>query len=94
MWPDLPTVAESGYPAYQSTLWYALLAPARVPPAIVAALHDATVDALRMPGVKDQLRIQGAEAIGNTPAELDAFLREEISRWDTVIRTAHITSTE
>jgi tripartite-type tricarboxylate transporter receptor subunit TctC len=94
MWPDLPTVAESGYPAYQSTLWYALLAPARVPPAIVTALHDATVDALRTPGVKEQLRIQGAEAIGNTPAELEAFLREEVSRWDNVIRTAHITSTE
>ena len=94
MWPDLPTVAESGYPAYQSTLWYALLAPARVSPAIVAALHDATVDALRTPDVKEQLRIQGAEAIGNTPAELDAFLREEVNRWGNLIRTAHITSTE
>jgi tripartite-type tricarboxylate transporter receptor subunit TctC len=94
MWPDLPTVAESGYPAYQSTLWYALLAPARVSPAIVAALHDAMVDALRTPDVKEQLRIQGAEAIGNTPAELDAFLREEVNRWGNLIRTAHITSTE
>jgi len=94
MWPDLPTVAESGYPAYQSTLWYALLAPARVSPAIVAALHDATVDALRAPEVKEQLRVQGAEAIGNTPAELDAFLREEVNRWGNLIRTAHITSTE
>jgi tripartite-type tricarboxylate transporter receptor subunit TctC len=72
MWPDLPTVAESGYPAYQSTLWYAL----------------------RAPDVKEQLRIQGAEAIGNTPAELEAFLREEVSRWGNVISTAHITSTE
>jgi tripartite-type tricarboxylate transporter receptor subunit TctC len=94
MWPDLPTVAESGYPAYQSTLWYALLAPARVSPAIVAALHDATVDALRTPDVKEQLRIQGADAIGSTPAELDAFLREEVNRWGNLIRTAHITSTE
>jgi tripartite-type tricarboxylate transporter receptor subunit TctC len=94
MWPDLPTVAESGYPAYQSTLWYALLAPARVPPTIVTALHDATVDALHTPDVKEQLRIQGAEAIGNTPAELDAFLREEVNRWGNMIRTAHITSTE
>ncbi len=94
MWPDLPTVAESGYPKYQSTLWYALLAPAHVPPAIVTRLHDATVEAVRAPDIKEQLRVQGAEAIGNTPAELEAFLREEIARWGNLIKTAHITSTE
>ena len=94
MWPDLPTVAESGYPRYQSTLWYALLGPARMPPAVVAALHDATVKALRAPDVAEQLRGQGADAIGNSPKELDAFLREEVERWGTLIKTAHITSTE
>ena len=94
MWPDLPTVAESGYPKYQSTLWYALLAPAKVPPAIVDALHDAAVAALRTPDFTEQLKVQGAEAIGNSPKELDAFLREEAERWSLVIKTAHITSTE
>jgi tripartite-type tricarboxylate transporter receptor subunit TctC len=94
MWPDLPTVAESGYPQYQSTLWYALLAPARVPPAIANALHDAAVTALRAPDVTEQLKVQGADAIGNSPKELDAFLREEVERWTRVIKTAHITSTE
>jgi tripartite-type tricarboxylate transporter receptor subunit TctC len=94
MWPDLPTVAESGYPSYQSTLWYALVAPANLPPVIVAALHDATLNALRAPEVKGQLQAQGAEAIGNTPQELDAFLREEVDRWSRVIKSAHITSNE
>jgi len=94
MWPDIPTVAESGYPQYQSTLWYALLAPAHVPPPIVTTLHDAVVSALRAPETAEQLRVQGADAIGNTPKELDAFLREEVERWTRVIRTAHITSTE
>ena len=94
MWPDLPTVAESGYPGYQSTLWYALLAPAHVPAPVVAALHDAAANALRGPDLKEQLRVQGAEAIGDSPAELDAFLREEVGRWTRVIKTAHITSTE
>jgi tripartite-type tricarboxylate transporter receptor subunit TctC len=94
MWPDLPTVAESGYPKYQSTLWYALLAPAKVPPAIVTTLHDAAVAALRAPDVTEQLKVQGADAIGNSPKELDAFLREEAERWSRVIKTAHITSTE
>jgi tripartite-type tricarboxylate transporter receptor subunit TctC len=94
MWPELPTVAESGYPNYQSTLWYALLGPAHLPPAITAALHDATVSALRAPEVADQLKAQGADAIGNAPQELDAFLREEIQRWGAVIKATHITSTE
>jgi len=93
-WPDIPTVAESGYPQYQSTLWYALLGPKALPPAIVTTLHDATVKALRTPQVTEQLRTQGADAIGNSPQELQAFLREEIDRWSDVIRTAHITSTE
>jgi tripartite-type tricarboxylate transporter receptor subunit TctC len=94
MWPELPTVAESGYPKYQSTLWYALLGPAHLPPAVTAALHDATVNAVRAPEVADQLKAQGADAIGNSPQELDAFLREEIQRWGAVIKAAHITSTE
>ena len=93
-WPDIPTVAESGYPKYQSTLWYALLGPKGLSPAIVTTLHDATVKALRTPEVTEQLRIQGADAIGNSPQELQAFLREEIDRWSDVIKTAHITSTE
>ena len=87
-------VAEAGYPQYQSTLWYALLAPAHVPAPIVATLHDAVVGALHAPDTAEQLRVQGADAIGNTPKELDAFLREEIDRWTRVIRSAHITSTE
>jgi tripartite-type tricarboxylate transporter receptor subunit TctC len=94
LWPDIPTVAESGYPKYQSTLWYALLAPAHLPPAIQATLHDAAVKALRSHDLQEQLRVQGAEAIGDSPQELQAFLREEIERWGNVIRTAHITSTE
>jgi len=94
MWPDIPTVAESGYPQYQSTLWYALLGPRGLPPAVVATLHDATVKALRTPEITEQLHVQGADAIGDTPQELDAFLREEIDRWSRVIKTAHITSTE
>ena len=94
MWPDIPTVAESGYPQYQSTLWYALLGPKGLPPAVVATLHDATVQALRSPDITQQLHVLGADAIGDSPQELDAFLREEIDRWSRVIKAAHITSTE
>jgi tripartite-type tricarboxylate transporter receptor subunit TctC len=94
LWPDLPTVAESGYPGYQSTLWYGLLGPAHLPQPIAATLHDAAVKALHSPDMEQQLRAQGAEAIGNSAQALDAFVREEIDRWTRVIHTAHITSTE
>jgi len=94
LWPELPTVAESGYPTYQSTLWYALVGPAHLSPDVVNMLHESTVKALRSQDVLDSLHAQGAEAVGNTPRELDAFLREETDRWSRVIRTAHITSTE
>lgn len=93
LWPDLPTVAESGYPKYQSTLWYALIGPAHLPANVVSSLHDVTVRALKSPDVLEQLHRQGAEAVGNSPAELDAFLRDEIDRWAGVIRAAHIPMT-
>jgi tripartite-type tricarboxylate transporter receptor subunit TctC len=94
LWPELPTVAESGYPTYQSTLWYALLGPARLPPDVVATVHDTAARALRSPDVLDQLHAQGADAAVNSPRECDAFLRDEIDRWGRVIAAAHITSTE
>jgi tripartite-type tricarboxylate transporter receptor subunit TctC len=88
--PEIPTVAESGVPGFQATTWYALLAPAGTPPAIIKQLHAATVQALRSPVVADQLVAQGAEPIGNSPDELRAFLQNEIEVWTKVIRQANI----
>jgi tripartite-type tricarboxylate transporter receptor subunit TctC len=88
--PDLPTVAEQGFPGYESTLWYALLAPAATPPAIIRRLHDETVKVLKTPEVTDQLLAQGADPIGNSPAELQKFVRSEIERWTKVIQQAKI----
>jgi tripartite-type tricarboxylate transporter receptor subunit TctC len=88
--PDIPTVAESGIPGFQATTWYALLAPAGTPPAIIERLHAETVQALRSPGVTDLLHAQGAEAIANSPQELRAFLENEIAVWTKVIRQANI----
>ena len=94
LWPDLPTVAESGYPTYQSTLWYALIGPAHLPADVVTALNESAVRALRSADVLEQLRRQGADAVGDSPQELDAFLHEEVDRWSRLIKTAHITVTE
>jgi tripartite-type tricarboxylate transporter receptor subunit TctC len=88
--PEIPTVAESGVPGYQSSLWYALLGPAGIPQAVVTRLHAETVKVLKSREMVDQLLAQGADPIGNSPAELAGFLKTEIERWTKVIREAHI----
>jgi tripartite-type tricarboxylate transporter receptor subunit TctC len=90
-YPDIPTVAET-LPGYESTLWYALLAPAGTPPAIVKRVHDETVKALKSPDMTEQLQQQGADPVGDTPAQLQQFIQSEIARWTKVIRAAHITA--
>jgi tripartite-type tricarboxylate transporter receptor subunit TctC len=88
--PDIPTVAEQGFPGYESTLWYALLAPAATPPAILRRVHAETVKVLKSPEVTEQLNGQGAEAVGNSPQDLQKFMSAEIERWTKVIRQANI----
>lgn len=90
--PEIPTVAESGVPGYQSTLWYALLAPARTPEAVVARVHKETTRVVRLPGVTEKLSALGAEPIGNSPQEVTRFLQTEIDRWAKLIGEAHISA--
>ena len=89
--PDIPTVAES-VPGYESTLWYALLAPAATPPAIIRKIHTETTKVLRLPEITGQLLAQGADPIGNSPQELAKFLQTEIERWTKLIGQANIRS--
>ena len=88
--PDIPTVAEAGFKGYETGLWYALLAPAGTPRAIVSRLHDQMVKVVKSPSVTEQLLAQGAEPVGNSPQELDAYIKAEIDRWTKVIAQAHI----
>jgi len=88
--PEIPTVAESGVPGYESTLWYALLAPAATPQPVTRRLHAETVKAIRLPGVVEQISALGAQPIGNTPQEVTKFLQSEIARWTRLIEQANI----
>ena len=88
--PEIPTVAESGVPGYESTLWYALLAPAATPQPVLRRLHAETVKAIRLPGVVEQISALGAQPIGNTPQEVTKFLQSEITRWTRLIEQAGI----
>ncbi len=88
--PDVATTAELGLPQIEAENWYGLVAPAATPPAIVAKLHDAAVQAMRDPGVKEKLALQGAILVGDTPEEFAAYIRSEIDKWGAVVKAAGI----
>ena len=88
--PEYPTIAELGYPGFEVTSWYGVLAPSRTPPGIIARLHAAVVNAVRAPEVREQMARQGLEPIGSTPAEFAAHLNRETARWARVVKGARI----
>ncbi|HUG75901.1 MAG TPA: tripartite tricarboxylate transporter substrate binding protein [Burkholderiales bacterium] len=88
--PEVPTVAESGYPGYQATNWYAFVVAARTPKEIVARLNRDIVATLRDPRVIELLRRQGVEPRPGTPEELAQFMRSEHQTWGRVVKDAGI----
>jgi tripartite-type tricarboxylate transporter receptor subunit TctC len=88
--PDAPTFAESGLPGFEAVTWWGLLAPAGTPREIIARLHGEVVKGLATAEMKERLTGLGAEAVGNTPEQFGAFLREEVQKWGNVVRTVGI----
>jgi tripartite-type tricarboxylate transporter receptor subunit TctC len=88
--PDLPTMAESGYPGFEAVPWFGLLAPAGTPQDVVDKLHDETVKVMAMPEVRKQFDELGLESVGNTPAEFAAVIKKETPEWAKVIKDADI----
>jgi tripartite-type tricarboxylate transporter receptor subunit TctC len=88
--PDVETVAEQGYPGFETSQWYGINAPAKTPPAIIARLADAAAKAARMPSVLERFAVDNAEAIGSTPKEYGEFIAKEQQRWGDVVRKAGI----
>jgi tripartite-type tricarboxylate transporter receptor subunit TctC len=88
--PELPTIAESGYPGFEVTLWVGLLAPARTPATIVRKLHLETVRALALPDLRAKLADLGLETIGNSPDEFAAVIKSEIPKWAKLIKESGI----
>jgi tripartite-type tricarboxylate transporter receptor subunit TctC len=86
--PELPTIGESGFPKFEATAWYGVLAPAGTPPAIVTRLHDEIVRALKMPDVKERLEYVGFEIVGGTPAAFGAYIKTEIKKWAPVVKAS------
>ena len=89
--PEIPTVAEAlNMPDYEVDSWYALFAPAKTPPAIVARMQQAIVRTIQLPDVKQKLLEQGGDTVGSTPEELDRVVKVELRKWAEVIRDAKI----
>jgi tripartite-type tricarboxylate transporter receptor subunit TctC len=88
--PDLPTMAESGFPGFEAVPWFGLLAPAGTPADVVKKLHDETVKVLALPEIRKQFAETGLEPIGNTPAEFAAAIKAETPQWAKVIKDAGI----
>jgi tripartite-type tricarboxylate transporter receptor subunit TctC len=89
--PEVPTVAESGLPGYAAEGWFAVLAPARTPAAIVKRLNSELNRALQLPDVKASLAADGAEPDGGTPEQLALSIREGSAKWSKLIRDLGLT---
>ena len=88
--PELPTIAESGYPGFEATLWGGLLAPAGTAPAVIRKLHLETANALAQTDIRAKLAELGLEIVGNSPDEFAAIIRSEIPKWATLIKASGI----
>lgn len=88
--PDVPTINQAGVAGYEATSWNALLAPGATPRDSVLKVRATLVESLRAAKVRDILANAGADAAGNTPDELARFLREEMTKWGSVVKAAGI----
>jgi tripartite-type tricarboxylate transporter receptor subunit TctC len=88
--PDLPTMAESGYPGFEAVPWFGLLAPAGTPKEVVDKLYGETAKVLAMPDVRRKFDELGLEPVGNRPAEFAAVIAKENPEWAKVIKDAGI----
>ncbi|MFO1076060.1 MAG: tripartite tricarboxylate transporter substrate-binding protein, partial [Geminicoccaceae bacterium] len=86
--PDLPTIAESGLPGYETYTWNALFVPAGTPPDVIAKLNEAAVAAVGDPEVKAKLETMGASVVGSTPEQLAKHVQAELDKWGPVVKAS------
>ena len=88
--PDIPTMAEAGFPDFEVSSWNGLLAPARTPAAVVTRLHAELVRIVALPDIRERFAAQAAQAVGSTPEQFREYIAAEIRRWAEVARSADI----
>ncbi|SDC72583.1 Tripartite-type tricarboxylate transporter, receptor component TctC [Cupriavidus sp. YR651] len=88
--PDVPTVAEQGYPGFESSQWFGLMVPANTPAPVIERLHAEALKALGSPAVRQRLAEDSSTAVGQGPEAFARFIRTEQKRWGDVVRSAHV----
>ena len=88
--PEVPTVAESGLPGFESTSWQGWFVPAGTPREVVATIQQAVTKALAAPDVLERLRMTGNEPVGSTPQEFAARFSADLAKFAKIVRDAHI----
>ena len=91
LFPDVPTLAESGMPSFEVGAWQGLMAPANTPKAIIQRLNAEVVKALQSPDVRQKLALQGAEPLGSTPEAYGEYIQKELNRWEMVVKQTGVT---
>lgn len=91
LYPDVPTLSEAGFPELEAQAWQGVLAPAGTPAPVVQTLNAEINRILKRKDVLDVLAAQGAQPVGGTQQEYDVYLKKELARWTTVIKTAGVT---
>jgi len=88
--PDVPTIAESGYPGFDVIAWHGIFAPVKTPPAIIKKLNAEFVKALKDPETKELLEKQAMQTVGNSPEQFIAFIKQDIAIWKDVATQAKV----
>ncbi len=88
--PELPTIAESGIPGFDSSTWTGIVLPAATPHDIVMKVHAALIKTLRLKATRDSFTRLGAETLESTPEEMTRFVRDDLAKWTKVVREAGI----
>ena len=90
VYPELPTVTESGLPGFETTSWHGMLLPAKTPKAVSSRVHAELVKALTDSDVKQRFANVGMDTVANTPAEFTAYIKHESEKWSKVVKTIGI----
>ena len=84
--PELPTIAESGYPGFEAVGWIGIAAPAQTPPAILDKLNTEMVKILNQPDIKERLNTLAFTPVGDTRAQFAAYIKSEIAKWGKAVK--------
>jgi tripartite-type tricarboxylate transporter receptor subunit TctC len=91
LFPDVPTLAESGMPGFEVGAWQGMMVPANTPKPIIQRLNAEVMKALQSPEVRQKLALQGAEPLGSTPEAYGEYIQKELTRWESVVKQTGIT---